>query len=339
MTIVVHDLLEHLLAGRDLSEQQALELFQMVMTGGVDDAMLSAILICLRLKGETTSEITGAIRAMRALMTPVHTKKQSLIDTCGTGGDRKGTLNISTAVAFVVAGCGVSVAKHGNRSVSSKSGSADVLEKLGVNIGMSALQEARMIDEVGMAFLMAPNHHAAMKHVVPVRKSLKTRTIFNLLGPLSNPAGAQMQLIGVYDRRWLVPFAQVLQRLGSKKAWIVHGSDGLDEITLGAPSYVAALEDDVIHEFEINPEEYGLHLDEDNGLAGGDAGYNAKALTDLLDGKVNDYRHVVLINAAAALVVADKAHDIPMGLELAAASIDDGHARHVLTKMVSGGHC
>lgn len=337
MTIMVHDVLEQLLEGSDLTEELSNELFHLVMTGGVDDAVLSALLIAMRLKGETTSEITGAIRAMRSLMTNVMPQSMDLIDTCGTGGDRKGTLNISTAVAFVVAGCGMKVAKHGNRSVSSKSGSADVLEKLGVNIAPTPDQEAKLIDDVGMAFLMAPNHHAAMKHVVPVRKALKTRTIFNLLGPLSNPAGANLQLIGVYDRHWLVPFAEVLGRLGSRRAWIVHGSDGLDEITLGAPSHVAALDNGQIEEFVINPEDYGMHLEMADGLAGGDAAYNADALRALLDGQVNDYRRVVLMNAAAALVVAEKATDISEGLVLAAKSIDEGHAKRILRKLVQGG--
>jgi anthranilate phosphoribosyltransferase len=316
MTIMVHDVLEQLLEGSDLTEELSNELFHLVMTGGVDDAVLSALLIAMRLKGETTSEITGAIRAMRSLMTNVMPQSMDLIDTCGTGGDRKGTLNISTAVAFVVAGCGMKVAKHGNPTPD---------------------QEAKLIDDVGMAFLMAPNHHAAMKHVVPVRKALKTRTIFNLLGPLSNPAGANLQLIGVYDRHWLVPFAEVLGRLGSRRAWIVHGSDGLDEITLGAPSHVAALDNGQIEEFVINPEDYGMHLEMADGLAGGDAAYNADALRALLDGQVNDYRRVVLMNAAAALVVAEKATDISEGLVLAAKSIDEGHAKRILRKLVQGG--
>ncbi|MGB0381813.1 MAG: anthranilate phosphoribosyltransferase [Alphaproteobacteria bacterium] len=327
-----HLYLEQLLDGKNLSSHESRELFMQIMEGLVDPLMIAGILAALRAKGEHVDELTGAVEAMRSHMTPVDAPTD-ILDTCGTGGDRKGTLNISTATALVVAGAGVKVAKHGNRSVSSRSGSADVLEQLGVPLNLTATQESAQLHSVGMTFLMAPNHHAAMKHVVPVRKALKTRTIFNLLGPLSNPARAKRQLIGVYDRKWLKPFATVLARLGSHKAWIVHGHDGLDEITLGAPTDIAQLKDGEVTTFTLNPNDYGVNLKDPNGLIGGLPEQNAQAIDDLLHGADNDFRKVVLLNSAAALMVAEKAIDFQNGLELAALSIDGGAALRVLQQL------
>ncbi len=326
-------LFERLAAGAPLSEDEAYAAFETMMSGGATAAQIGAFLMSLRMRGETVAEIAGAARAMRdkalALNAP-----PGAIDTCGTGGDGHGTYNISTAAALVVAGCGVPVAKHGNRAMSSRSGSADVLRALGVNIDADLALVETAMKSACIGFLMAPRHHGAMRHVAGPRAELGLRTIFNLLGPLSNPAGARRQLIGVFDRRWLEPMAAVLGRLGSERVWVVHGSDGMDELTTTGPTLVAELRHGDVRGFEVTPEDAGLPRTEPAALAGGDAEYNAAAIRRLLDGAPGAYRDIVVFNAAAALVIAGKAHSLADGAERAAAAIDDCSARRALEKLV-----
>jgi anthranilate phosphoribosyltransferase len=288
----------------------------------------------LRVRGETVEEITGAVRAMRAKMTGIEAPPGAL-DTCGTGGDQSGSWNISTGAALVAAATGVPVAKHGNRAMSSKTGTADVLQALGVNIEADMSLVKKALWEAGICLMLAPRHHSAMRHVGPTRVELGTRTIFNLMGPLSNPAGARRQLIGVFSRDWLETLAEVLGRLGTERAWVVHGSDGMDEITTTGPTHVAELKDGKVRRFEISPEDVGLRRADPADLKGGDSATNARALTELLDGAKGAYRDVVLFNAAAALMVAGKAADLKAGKALAEAAIDSGKARAVLAKLVA----
>jgi anthranilate phosphoribosyltransferase len=270
---------------------------------------------------------------MRAKMLRV-TAPPDAIDVVGTGGDASGSFNISTCAALIVAGAGVPVAKHGNRALSSRSGAADVLAALGVNINLTPDAIARCIREAGIGFMFAPAHHPAMKNVAPTRVELGTRTIFNLLGPLSNPAGVRRQMIGVFSRHWTLPLAQVLKNLGAERVWVVHGSDGLDEITTAGPTSVAALEDGAITSFEISPEEVGLPKVKPEVLRGGDAAANAKALLSVLEGEDSAFREVALFNAAAALVVAGKAQNLKAGLDLAAQSVDSGEAEGRLDRLI-----
>jgi anthranilate phosphoribosyltransferase len=285
-------------------------------------------------RGETVDEIAGAAKVMRAKALSVKAPKGA-IDTCGTGGDARGTYNISTGAAIVVAACGVPVAKHGNRALSSKSGSADVLAALGVNIDADMSLVEKSLNEVGIGFLMAPRHHAAMRHVGPTRVELGTRTIFNLLGPLSNPAGTTRQLIGVFQRQWTEPMAKVLAQLGSERAWVVHGSDGLDEITTTGTSYVSELKDGKVTSFEVTPEDAGIARADPAQLKGGDPATNAAAIADMLGGTEGPYRDIVLLNAGAALVVAGKADDLKSGAALAANAIASGKARDTLERMIA----
>jgi anthranilate phosphoribosyltransferase len=270
---------------------------------------------------------------MRAKVLPVRAPKGA-IDTCGTGGDAQGTYNISTAAALVVAGAGVPVAKHGNRALSSKSGSADVLAALGVNLDCDLALVERSLAKNNIGFLMAPRHHAAMKHVGPARVELGTRTIFNLLGPLSNPAGATLQLIGVFHRQWVRPVAEVLAQLGSERAWVVHGSDGLDEITTTGATYIAELKGGRVTTFDVLPEDVGLARADPMALKGGDPTTNARAVREVLDGKPGAYRDIVALNAGAALVVAGRAADLKDGIALAVATIDSGKAKAALAGLV-----
>jgi anthranilate phosphoribosyltransferase len=321
-------------AGTSLSEAEAYTVFSAMMDGDVTPAQMGGFLMALRVRGETVEEITGGARVMREKAVRV-TAPDGAIDTCGTGGDGSGSFNISTAVALVVASLGVPVAKHGNRALSSKSGSAEVLQQLGVNIDAEPAVLERCLEGAHIAFLMAPRHHTAMRHVGPVRVELGTRTIFNLLGPLSNPAGASHQLLGVFDGKWVVPMAKVLRNLGSTRVWVVHGEDGLDEITTTAATRVAELRDGHVREFSVTPEDAGLKRAAPEDLKGGDPAHNAAALRDLLDGKTGAYRDIVLLNAAAALVVADKAADLRAGVALAAAALDSGAAKATLNKLVT----
>jgi anthranilate phosphoribosyltransferase len=290
--------------------------------------------MALRVRGETVDEITGAVTAMREKMLRV-TAPQDAVDIVGTGGDASGSFNISTCAAFIVAGAGVPVAKHGNRALSSRSGAADVLGALGVKIELTPDEVARCIKEAGIGFMFAPAHHPAMKNVGPTRVELGTRTIFNLLGPLSNPAGVKRQMVGVFSRQWVEPLAQVLKNLGSEHVWVVHGSDGLDEITTAGPTYVAALENGAVRSFEITPEEVGLARVKPEALRGGDAKENAQALSDVLKGKKNAFRDVAVLNAAAGLIVAGRAKDLKAGVALAEKSIDSGEAARRLDRLIA----
>jgi anthranilate phosphoribosyltransferase len=320
-------------AGKSLSEAQAQEAFEIIMSGRATAAQIGGLLMALRVRGETVEEITGAARIMRAKALSV-TAPQGAIDTCGTGGDASGTYNISTAAAIVTAACGVPVAKHGNRALSSQSGSADVLAALGVDLDADLALVKRSLWENNIGFLFAPRHHGAMRHVMEARRELGTRTIFNLLGPLSNPAGARRQLVGVFAREWLVPLAEVLERLGTERAWVVHGSDGLDELTTTGVSYVAALEEGQVFTFEVAPEDAGLSRAAPEDLKGGDAATNAKAMRAVLGGEPGPYRDIVVLNSAAALVVSGVAADLADGAARAGQAIESGAARATLDRLI-----
>jgi anthranilate phosphoribosyltransferase len=331
---LMKEVLGRVATGHPMSEIQAEEVFEVIMSGDATPAQIGGLLMALRVRGETVDEITGAARIMRSKVLKVECPPGA-VDTCGTGGDGSGTYNISTAAAFVVAACGVPVAKHGNRALSSKSGSADVLTALGVKVDadMELVKESLFTNNIG--FLMAPRHHNAMRHVAGPRVELGTRTIFNLLGPLSNPAGTKRQVIGVFAEQWVKPMAEVLGRLGAERAWIVHGLDGLDELTTTAPTRVAEWKDGKVEVFEITPESVGLKRASAADLKGGDAATNAEALRALLGGTPGAYRDIVLLNAAAALVVADKAADLKAGLQMAADAVDSGEALAVLDRMIA----
>lgn len=321
-------------AGHALTEQQAEAAFETIMSGDASPVQIASFLTALAVRGETVAEITGAARIMRAKALPV-SAPAGAIDTCGTGGSGSGKVNVSTAVAIVVASCGVPVAKHGNRKASSKSGTADVLEVLGVNLNATPDVVERALADANIGFLFAQKHHSAMKHVGPVRAELGIRTIFNLIGPLSNPAGATRQLLGVFSNEWVNPLAETLKALGSERAWVVHGSDGLDELTVTGPSYVADLKNGTVSNFEVTPEDAGLSVHPAESLKGGTPEDNARSLTDLLDGALGAYRDIVLLNAAAALMIAGKVEDLKAGVNLAAAAIDDGHSKLTLAKFAA----
>lgn len=313
-------------ATRPLTRPEAEVAFAALFEGEATPAQVGGLLMALRTRGETVDEIAAAAGAMRARCHPVRAP-QGAIDIVGTGGDGKGTLNISTATAFVVAGAGVPVAKHGNRNLSSKSGAADVLGALGIEVMRSPDQVQAALDQAGIAFMMAPMHHPAMRHVMGPRTELGTRTIFNLLGPLTNPAGVKRQLTGAFSADWIGPMAEVLRDLGSDAAWLVHGGDGTDELSICAPSQVAVLKDGAITRIEVHPEDAGLSCHPFEAIAGGDPAQNAAALRALLDGAPGGYRDAVLLNAAAALVLAEAAPDLKAGVEMARAAIDSGAAR------------
>lgn len=319
--------------GASLTRAESERAFDMLLSGEVTPAQIGGFLLALRARGETIEEITGAVAAMRARMLPV-AAPPGAIDIVGTGGDAHGTYNVSTLAALIVAACGVPVAKHGNRASSSKSGASDVLGALGVRIGLAPKEVAASIAAAGIGFMSAPAHHAAMRHVAEVRSELGTRTLFNLLGPLANPAGVKRQLLGVFSARWLEPLAKVLRNLGSERAWLVHGSDGLDEATLTGPTFVTALEAGGIRSFEIVPEAAGLARAKLEDLKGGDAFQNAAALKEVLDGARNPYRDIAVLNAAAALIIAEKAADLKEGAARAAEAIDQGRAAAVLAKLI-----
>lgn len=326
-------LIAKIAGGESLSRAEAEAAFEALLSGEVTPAQMGGFLVGLKLRGETIDEITGAVAAMRAKMLRVVAPPEA-IDIVGTGGDAHGTYNVSTLAALIAAACGVPVAKHGNRAASSKSGSSDVLAALGVKLGLTPEGAEACLKEAGLCFMAAPTHHAAMRHIAPVRSELGTRTLFNLLGPLANPAGVKRQLVGVFSRAWLLPLAEVLRNLGAERVWLVHGADGLDEITVTGPTYVTALENGVIRSFEITPEDVGLSRASLADLKGGDAAQNAAALTAVLNGAKNPYRDIAVFNAAAALVVAEKAANLGEGAKLAAAALDDGRAEAVLAKLV-----
>jgi anthranilate phosphoribosyltransferase len=320
-------------SGQKLTREEAREAFDVIMSGEAPATQIAAFLTGLRLRGETVDEIAGAVATLRAKMTRV-TAPDDAIDVVGTGGDASGSYNISTATAFVVAGAGVPVAKHGNRALSSKSGAADALAALGVKIDLPPDMIAACITEAGIGFMFAPAHHSAMKHVGPVRQELGFRTVFNLVGPLSNPAGVRRYLLGVFSPAWVEPLAHVLGSLGAEKAWVVHGAGGLDELSPAGESQVAVLDGGTVTTFTVSPGAAGLPSHPVEAIRGGDAAHNAEALRAVLDGAAGAYRDTVLLNAAAALVVAGKAADLASGAALAAAAIDEGRARDRLERLV-----
>jgi anthranilate phosphoribosyltransferase len=324
-------------SGETLTQLESAQAFELIMSGAATDAQIGALLMGLRVRGETVDEIAGAARALRQCAVPVKAP-EGAIDTCGTGGDAKNTHNISTCAAFVVAGAGVPVAKHGNRSISSRSGSADVLAALGVDIECGPETVARCIEECGLGFMFAPVHHPTMRHVTEVRRELGIRTIFNLLGPLTNPAGTKYQVVGVFAERWVEPIAQVLGLLGVERAWVVHGADGLDELTTTGISHVAALDGGRVSTFRISPRNAGLPDARLEDLTGGDATENAAHIRAVLQGNRGPLRDIVLLNAAAALLVAGKAKSLRDGVALAAETIDSGKAKAVLDALVSLSH-
>ena len=320
-------------AGSQLSRGEAAAAFESMLSGNVTPAQIGGFLLALRVRGEGVEEITGAVTAMRGKMLRVQAPAGA-IDIVGTGGDGSGSYNVSTLAAIITAACGVPVAKHGNRAASSKSGTADALGALGVKIGIPPEAVERCVREAGIGFMMATTHHAAMRHVGPARAELGTRTIFNLLGPLSNPAGVRRQLIGVFSSAWLRPMAEVLRNLGSERVWIAHGGDGLDEITTTGTSEIVELKDGEIRAFTISPEDVGLARAEPAALMGGDPEHNAAALRAVLEGARNAYRDIAVFNAAAALVIADSARDLADGVAKASKALDDGAALATLDLLV-----
>ncbi len=325
--------LAELATGAALTVERAEQAFDIVMSGDATPAQIGAFLMALRVRGETVDEITGAVRVMRAKATRIAAPDDA-IDIVGTGGDASGTFNISTAAALVVAACGVPVAKHGNRALSSKSGAADVLAALGVNLDADFAVIERSIREAGIGFMLAPRHHGAMRTVAGPRVELGTRTIFNLLGPLANPAGVTRQFTGAFAQAWIEPMARVLGNLGCRRAWVVHGADGLDELTTTAPSAVAELRDGRVRTFEVTPEDAGLDRARPDDLKGGDGETNAAAMRALLGGERGPLRDVVAFNAAAGLIVADRVPDLRAGVATALAAIDSGRARATLDRLV-----
>jgi anthranilate synthase/phosphoribosyltransferase len=322
-------------SGGSLTEEQAVEVMGLVMDGEATPSQIASLVTAMRMKGETVDEITGFARAMRARATMVRPRATGLVDTCGTGGDGLSTFNISTTTAFVVAGAGVPIAKHGNRAVSSKSGSADVLEALGVRIDLTPEQMARCIDEVGVGFLFAMSLHSSMRHADPTRREIAIRTVFNILGPLTNPAGATRQLLGVYDPRLASVMAEVAGRLGAVRVMVVHGHPGMDEVSASGPTTVAEYVNGAVRTYEIDPESVGIPRISPRAIAGGDAARNADILRDVLRGEHGPARDTTLMNAAAALLVAGRVEDLAEGVALARHSIDDGLALARLEALVS----
>jgi len=331
--------------GRSLSRNEARAVMAEILTGSCTDAQIAALLVALHMKGETVEEIVGFAEAIRAAATPLNlhanqvldtsgTGRDALVDTCGTGGDTSGTFNISTATAFVVAGAGVRVAKHGNRSVTSKCGSADVMEALGVNINLPPDRITACLEQVGISFLFAPLLHSAMKYVQPARRELRLRTVFNLLGPLTNPAHATSQVVGVYSSELVDKLAEALSMLGLHRALVVHGSDGLDEITITGPTRIGEVREGQVHTYEVTPEEFGLRRSTLDEISGGDAETNAKLILGILQGEKSPRRDVVLLNAAAALVAAGKADHLRDAIPLAVKAIDSGAAEEKLSALV-----
>jgi anthranilate phosphoribosyltransferase len=320
--------------GRPLSREQAADAFDIMMSGEATPAQMGGFLMALRVRGESVDEIAAAAAVMRRKMTRVEAPDDA-VDIVGTGGDAAGTYNISTCAAFIVAGAGTPVAKHGNRALSSRSGAADALAALGVRLELGPEAISRCIAEAGVGFMFAPNHHLAMRYVGPTRVELGTRTIFNLLGPLSNPASVRRQMVGVFAREWVEPLARVLLDLGSEHAWVVHGSDGLDEITTTGPTTVAEARDGEVRVFEVTPEDAGLPRALKQDLRGGDAAHNATALRSVLRGVRGPYRDIAVLNAAAALVVAGRARDLREGAAIAVQAIDSGAADAALDRLIA----
>jgi anthranilate phosphoribosyltransferase len=341
------DLIAKIVCGQNLTELQAREAMSTIMSGEATDAQIAAFITALRMKGETIEEITGFAKIMRKFATPIKVRTridvdredinfdtETILDTCGTGGDGTCTFNVSTATAFVVASCGVTVAKHGNRSVSSACGSADVLDALGVNLNVTPEKVEQCISEIGIGFLFAPSLHGAMKFAIGPRKQIGIRTVFNVLGPLTNPAGANCQVLGVYDSGLTEVLAKVLLNLGARRAWVVHGNDGLDEITVTSSTRVSELTDGKVRNLEITPEEFGFKRATLSDIKGGDATENAEIITRILGGEKGPKRDIVLLNSAAALFVAEKAATLKEGIGLSASAIDSGKAANTLKRLV-----
>jgi anthranilate phosphoribosyltransferase len=331
---LLRETLKKAAAGEALSAGEAERALEEIMEGAANPAVTAALLTALRVRGESVGEIVGFARAMRRFAQKVEAP-EGVVDTCGTGGDAKGTINISTAAAFVARGVGVTIAKHGNRAATSQAGSADVLEALGAEIGLEPREVSRCIEEVGIGFMFARSHHPAMRHVVPVRAELPFRTIFNLLGPLTNPAGAERQLVGVFDGDYVRPVAEALNDLGAQKALVVHGADGLDEITVTGPTLVAEVSDGSITEYKISPEQFGFSRHDPGGLLGGDAHLNARILKDVLSGEEEGAaRDVILLNAGAAVYVSGRAKTLEEAVRLAREAIESGAATGALESFV-----
>lgn len=329
----LQQLIQKVIDGNDLSRQEMFSVMEEFLQGRATPAQIAAMLVGLRCKGETTEEITGAAEAMRRRMTSFKTPQTPLLDTCGTGGDCAGTINVSTLAALVAAGAGVPVAKHGNRSVSSRCGSADLLEIMGVKIDFPAAVAEKMLREIGIAFLFAPLYHPAMKNVAPVRKELGIRTIFNILGPLCNPAGVQHQLIGVFSSCWLKPIAEVLGRLGAKHVLVVHGREGVDEVSIAGPTQICELNQGKIAEYEISPEKFGFRPVPRAEIEGGSAKENGEIALKVLKGEKGSYRNWVILNSAAALYAADNVPAIEKGIRAAEETIDSGRALEKLKRL------
>jgi len=319
---MIKDLIHQLVNKRDLSGPQMQQVMQEILSGATDTADIVSFLTALNVKGQTVEELTAAVNVMLKYVEPIVVDKPNILDTCGTGGDQKGSFNISTITALVASGAGLTVAKHGNRSVSSICGSADILEALGVNINMDKAKIKKCLEEIGIAFLFAPNLHPAMGHVMPARKQIAQKTIFNILGPLINPARATNQLIGVYSKEWTRPLAEVLRNLGSKHVLVVHGADGLDEVTTTDKSFISEAVNGILKDYEITPEDFGLDRARLDDLAGGMVSENVKIFRDVLAGKKGRQRDIVLLNSGCAIYAADKAKTIAEGIHLARESID-----------------
>lgn len=331
---MIREAIEKVVRKKDLTRYEASEVMDEIMSGRATDAQIASFLTALRMKGETIEEITGFAETMRGKATLVKTNQQFLVDTCGTGGDAAGTFNISTVAAFVVSGAGIHVAKHGNRSVSSSCGSADVLETLGVRLDLPPQVVGRAIDEIGIGFLFAPHLHQAMKYVMPARKETGIRTVFNILGPLTNPAKVTSQVVGVYDSSLTWVLAEVLGNLGIHHALVVHGADGLDELSNTGESMVAEYKDGEVKDYKVNPEDFGMRRARLYEIKGGSSEENARMLRDILAGKNGPRRDIVLLNAGAAILAADRANSLEEGIIMAAESIDSGRARQKLESLI-----
>ena len=330
---MIKDLIKRLLNKKDLTQLQMQQVMREILSGAVDTADIIAFLTSLNDKGETVAELTAAVNVMLKYVEPIIVDKPNILDTCGTGGDKKGTFNISTITALVASGAGVTVAKHGNRSVSSKCGSADILEALGVKINMDAGKIKKCLQEIGIAFLFAPNLHLAMRHVMPARKQIAQKTIFNIIGPLINPARATNQLIGVYSKGWVRPLAEVLHNLGSRHILVVHGADGLDEVTTTDKTFVTEVSGGMIKDYEIVPEDFGFKRARLDDLSGGSIAENVKIAQDLLAGEPGSRRDIVLFNAGCAIYAADKVDTIAKGIKLAQVSLDSKAALEKLRRL------
>lgn len=330
---MIKEAIKKILAKSDLTQGEAEGVMSEIMSGAATPAQIAGFLVALSAKGESISEIVGSVKAIRAMAAKVNLKATPIVDTCGTGGDNSGTFNISTCSTFVVAGAGLTVAKHGNRSVSSKCGSADVFEALGVKIDIPPGKVEECINEVGMGFMFAPNFHPAMKYALAPRKEIGVRTIFNILGPLCNPAGATAQVIGVFDEKLTEMMAEVLLQLGVERALVVHGMDGVDEISLSGHTKISELKAGKVNTYFVEPRDFGLQSVSANELLGGDAKYNANIITEILDGKKGAKRDVVLANSAAAIIAGGKAKSFSEAVRIAATSIDSGKAKEKLNKL------